>query len=130
MRSRIQKTVYEDGRTEMSLTHVPATPAEIIEYLRECACVDDRGIRRLPNWLDDEVFDGAADLIYRLVADNGWRPIKTAPMDGSHILATNGKETAVVHWFDNGWQLSVNQQGEYSEWIWADLTRWMPVPAA
>lgn len=50
----------------LKATPVPSTPAEIVEYLRECACVDDRGLRRLPNWLDDEVFDAAARLIEEL----------------------------------------------------------------
>ncbi|WP_368649686.1 hypothetical protein [Brucella intermedia] len=48
---------------ELRATPVPTTPAEIVDYLRECACVDDRGLRRMPNWLDDEVFNAAADMI-------------------------------------------------------------------
>jgi hypothetical protein len=58
-----------------------------------------------------------------------WMPIGSAPTDGTHVLVTNGKETSVVHWFGNeGWQLSVNQRGEYSEWVWSRPTHWMPLP--
>lgn len=66
MSGRVFTTVHDDGRVEMSLVTVPHTPDEIVEYLRTEACVDERGMRRLPNWIDDEVFDAAADLIDRL----------------------------------------------------------------
>lgn len=55
----------------LKTTHVPSTDAEIVDYLRECACVDDCGLRRLPNWLDDEVFDAAANMIELLTSEKG-----------------------------------------------------------
>lgn len=70
-----------------------------------------------------------------LQQDNGWRPIESAPKDGTHILAT--KKNAIprsVHWFDDGfwkgWSLSVNFQSEYSDHDCKDLTHWQPLPAA
>lgn len=44
--------------------HMPKTTAELVDYLRTMSCVDyDTGLRRMPNFVDDQVFDGAADLI-------------------------------------------------------------------
>lgn len=63
MSIRITKTVTSEGWTEISSVHVPETPKEVVEFLREEACVDERGMRRRPNWLDDEVFNRAAQLI-------------------------------------------------------------------
>lgn len=48
---------------------MPKTTAELVDYLRTMACVDERGLRRLPNYLDDQVFDAAADLIEKLMTD-------------------------------------------------------------
>ena len=44
-------------------TVIHLTPYEIVDYLRELACVDERGLRRLPNSLDDKVFNAAANII-------------------------------------------------------------------
>lgn len=61
----------------------------------------------------------------------GWRPIATAPKGGTHVLIKHGEGLpATCHWFDGGWHLSVNQRGEYSAWIWAEPTHWMPIPDA
>lgn len=49
--------------------HMPKDTAELVEYLRTMICVDDRGMRRLPNYVDDQVCDAAADLIERLLAE-------------------------------------------------------------
>ena len=44
--------------------HMPKTTAELVEYLRTMACVDyDTGLRRMPNYTDDEVFKAAANII-------------------------------------------------------------------
>lgn len=62
-----------------------------------------------------------------------WQSIETAPKDGAHIIVANrfnpNIPAATVHWFDGGWHLSVNQMGEYSEYVWGPPTDWMPVPA-
>lgn len=44
--------------------HAPTTIPELIDYLRTMACVDfETGRRVMPRFIDDEVFDRAADLI-------------------------------------------------------------------
>jgi hypothetical protein len=61
-----------------------------------------------------------------------WRSIETAPKDGTHISACNihnpGVPMTTVHRFDGGWHLSVNQMGEYSEYVWGPPTHWQPLP--
>jgi hypothetical protein len=54
-----------------------------------------------------------------------WQPIETAPKDGRHIIVFGDGLPATVHWFDGGWHLSVNQRGEFSEYIWRAPTHWM-----
>jgi hypothetical protein len=48
--------------------NMPKSIEELVEYLRTMICVDDRGMRRLPNYVDDEVCHAAADLIERLIS--------------------------------------------------------------
>ncbi|KNY13630.1 hypothetical protein AKG11_28260 [Shinella sp. SUS2] len=44
--------------------HMPKSIAQLVEYLRTMACVDyDTGLRRMPNYTDDEVFSAAAGII-------------------------------------------------------------------
>lgn len=64
-------TKEENGSVYVRLVTTPQTPDEIVEYLRTEACVDERGMRRLPNWIDDEVFEAAADLIDKLRGKGG-----------------------------------------------------------
>lgn len=60
---------------------------------------------------------------------SNWKNIETAPKDGRHIIVINANDNyplpATVHWFDGGWHLSVNQKGEYSDYIWGEPTHWM-----
>lgn len=57
----------------------------------------------------------------------GWQPIETAPKDGTHILVRSliGSEPPTVcHWFDGGWHLSVNRNGDDSEFqaaFWREI---------
>jgi hypothetical protein len=52
-----------------------------------------------------------------------WQPIKTAPLDGTHILAVSPTEQHVVTY-----------DGDAGEWVAAgcvavhELTHWMPLP--
>jgi len=68
----------------------------------------------------------------------GWRPIETAPRDGTHILAKGVRGEAspptTVHWFGpadlpglraGGWYISVQQD----EGPKVHPTHWMPLPA-
>lgn len=57
-----------------------------------------------------------------------WQPIETAPKDGTHILVKAPRQIPTsVHWFDGAWQLSMNQMGEFSEYVWGPPTHWMPL---
>ncbi len=63
--------------------------------------------------------------------DGGWKPIETAPKDGSEILFTNGKEYLVVYYddydgFTGGLYGSYHEVSEYSRL--PDATHWMPLP--
>lgn len=66
-----------------------------------------------------------------------WQRIETAPKDGTHITVVNVHNPNVppttVHWFSDeeggGWHLSVNQMGEYSDYVWGPPTHWMRVAA-
>lgn len=65
-----------------------------------------------------------------------WQPIKTAPKDGTHILAyrlpigirvTNmTNPPTVVHWFDDGFYTSVNELAPEHPF---NPTHWMPLPS-
>ena len=64
-----------------------------------------------------------------------WRPIVSAPKNGNHITVVNANNPDIppttVHWFvdpkeGGGWHLSVNQMGEYSDYVWGPPTHWMP----
>jgi hypothetical protein len=58
----------------------------------------------------------------------GWKPIETAPKDGTHILCvTAGYTKRRIGWFFNGaWRWD----GDYSGAHLAAPTHWMPLPAA
>lgn len=56
----------QDGEVHMRLVqdHMPQSVEELVEYLRTMACVDyETGYRRMPNYVDDEIFAMAANLI-------------------------------------------------------------------
>jgi len=65
-----------------------------------------------------------------------WKPIETAPKDGSHILAyrlpagirftNNTNPPTVVHWFDDGFYTSVNELAPERPFA---PTHWMALPA-
>lgn len=60
-----------------------------------------------------------------------WQPMATAPKDGTHILATNGRnEPTTVHWHVDGWYLSVNLMEAHADYTanWGAPTIWMPLP--
>jgi hypothetical protein len=58
-----------------------------------------------------------------------WQPISTAPKDGTHVLVSGPHALpTTVHWFDGAWHLSVNQQGEFSAYVWGEPTHWLALP--
>lgn len=74
-----------------------------------------------------------------------WKPIETAPKDGTDILLSNGEVVAEGHWLvieggifehrdmDGRW-IGQDERDDYEDWIdWAggmlpSPTHWMPLP--
>jgi hypothetical protein len=52
---------------------------------------------------------------------SAWRPIETAPKDGTPILVTNGKKHAAVYWWPMVWMGTTNNGMK-------EPTHWMPLP--
>jgi hypothetical protein len=62
---------------------------------------------------------------------DGWRPIETAPKDGSNILVSSAGEMADVSYYQNGyWRFLGLDSGENEHYIYGYLTHWMQIPAA
>ena len=59
-----------------------------------------------------------------------WRIMANAPKDGTHILVISDSNLipTPVHWFDDGWHLSSNRDGNHSEYAWGKPTEWIPLP--
>lgn len=78
----------------------------------------------------------ASQPVTQSVEPVAWRPIETAPKDGSEVWAFNG-EQGVMHW-----TAGEIDGGKWALWVWADQlmadvdaepdqpTHWMPLPAA
>jgi hypothetical protein len=60
----------------------------------------------------------------------GWRPIESAPKDGTYILASDGEDEgcAVVRWDCDGWCYAWHEYDGPMQMHSA--THWMPLPAA
>ena len=63
----------------------------------------------------------------------GWKPISTAPKDGTHILVCDAtrphQPPTSAHWWETNWALSVCRYGDESDHGCDTLTHWMPLPA-
>ena len=63
-----------------------------------------------------------------------WRPIETAPKDGTRILAYGKGPYGHVEWFTSQWDKSqscwVSEPNEATEYNYEDChpTHWMPLP--
>lgn len=91
--------------------------------------LDDEVHNAWDDWLDE-----ADDLLALFFPADGWRPIETAPKDGTLILAGyRGHDVAVVvSWQSdpdvNGWVTGeTNNDGSYATF---DVDCWQPLPAA
>lgn len=92
-------------------------------------------IGRLVAWLDEYAREGMhpnlralATAIRSLLAErerNGWKPIESAPKDGTFILAfcVGGEIPAIIHWTGNLWEDCDESRGHF-------LPRhWQPLPS-
>lgn len=68
-------------------------------------------------------------------ADDGWRPIETAPKDGTDVLVCLSDTVAIAHWSKglggSGW-LDDSGAGHHDYWNYVGLispTHWRPLPA-
>lgn len=63
----------------------------------------------------------------RQLAERQWKPIETAPKDGSSILVFNGK-TGAVHWDGAGWVAGISCSNGSAFYLGNPPTHWMPLP--
>ena len=68
-------------------------------------------------------------------ADDGWRPIESAPKDGTDVLVCLSDTVAIAHWSKglggSGW-LDDSGAGHHDYWNYVGLispTHWRPLPA-
>ena len=55
-----------------------------------------------------------------------WKPIETAPKDGTPILGVADREITTIFWCEDYWSLCVSGAfAEDGEWT---PTHWMPLP--
>lgn len=59
---------------------------------------------------------------------NQWRPIGSAPKDGSEIIVKNKISTFAASWVDKWW--AIYDGREWHSLRGSDPTHWMPIPAA
>lgn len=93
----------------------------------------------------DALLQAAAELAER--AEPRWRPIETAPKDGTDIMLSNGVAVSVGHWFHeeggirehrdlDGRYIGQDESEGFDGWIdWGggmlpEPSCWMPLPAA
>lgn len=57
-----------------------------------------------------------------------WRPIESAPKDGTHIIGFAGGTITTVYWFQMGKYWSLVQCGSHCEDDEWSPTLWMPLP--
>ena len=102
-------------------TQMSDADREALGKFLDAACYQDEG--SYERFIMAEAFQGG------LAHAKQWRPIAEAPKDGTHILvinATSPYPPTTVHWFHEGFHLSINRNGEHSEYWGA--THWMPLP--
>jgi len=61
-------------------------------------------------------------------APSPWRPIETAPKDGTLLLATNGKWRGTTKYHEPLYEGDPPWVDEYTEFIEPPVTHWMPLP--
>lgn len=62
-----------------------------------------------------------------------WRPIETAPMDGTEVVAWDGSDNIICHWHDSvaGWVTDWETVSGYDVgWNKVSPTHWLPLPPA
>ena len=102
--------------------------------------ISEKTIDDLLSWLDGDTPEGPTRETYELISalrelrayrKEGWRPIETAPKDGTEILvcgpACSGFYFSVACWKDR-WQES--WWSDYEDEELFPPSHWMPLPAA
>lgn len=88
-------------------------------------------IEKLRRIADSTALDGVADAIREVADEMDWRPIETAPKDGTVILVSEGHHVHCVEWNDefDWWSVDDNKLGPF-RLRGAAPTCWMPAPPA
>lgn len=118
----------------VSASNPPAPPSipldemvRVLEQILACPAIAD-GSHNEPAWGDAETTEAesaARALLSRLrtAPKEGWRPIETAPKDGSRFLAWDGFSVFLCS-YNRGWQDEPTCSGR------PHTKTWMPLPAA
>ena len=81
---------------------------------------------------EDEQNRIAAEIVRRLNAvpeDHGWRPIETAPRDGTTVVLAEWSWDGCWRFGQSYWRKYQGNFGEGFAWIGHSPTHWMPLPA-
>jgi hypothetical protein len=114
------------AKRDDEITRLTARVEELEKALVVCDRVLHFDLRRMIEWGDDynQAVKDAADAARAALtqpaqpAPSAWRPIETAPKDGTIFLATEGSAMVTTYWHPNQWK-AVD---------WANPTHWMPLP--
>ena len=75
--------------------------------------------------------DGQTLKVFGREAVAGWRPIETAPKDGTSILVSDGAEVDQAEfWDDRGYWVAIGGKCAAGNGLGYDPTHWMPLPPA
>ena len=113
------------------MSNIVERPAEIAAQLRKLLAAYPLGTMDWP--LD--VMANAATALEKCAASDTWKPIKTAPKDGRHILVVAGDQPFAVYEAyyeadgDRGWfQANTHWTDAADGKLW-NVSRWMPLPS-
>lgn len=73
--------------------------------------------------------DEALSVLTEALAERGWRPIESAPRDGTYVLLTDNRCNPchlIARWKFDRWWGQATPSGKSI--IWTDATHWRPLP--